>query len=59
MTLGETLQEIIAAVDGLHETSERAPDVRHVPMRLVPESAFQRLMESAKHAKALAGGSRT
>lgn len=42
------LREILVAVDELQQTSERAPDVRRVPMRLVNESAYQRLVALVK-----------
>lgn len=37
------LTEIITR---LHEESERAPDIRHVPMRLVHETTFRALLEA-------------
>lgn len=36
------------AIKKLHETSERAPDVRHVPMRLVHQDAFDELLAAAE-----------
>lgn len=42
------LREVLEAVAELRQTSERAPDVRHVPMRLVNEAAYQKLVALAK-----------
>lgn len=44
-------QDIVDVIRRLNETSERATDVRHVPMRLVHQSVLDELM-------ALAGGAR-
>lgn len=38
------LAAVMNVVDRLHETSERAPDVRAVPMRLVHQDLFDQLV---------------